>query len=146
MIEPAADRLCFLLARHGQVMNARLRQALGLTGLSTRQAAVLLRLARLGPCSQQDFLEALAIDASGLVAVLNDLERDGLVLRRRDPADRRRHIVAITSAGEHVVETVETAITALERDTFATLTSAEVAALHDLMARLRIRPGEGACD
>lgn len=140
------DRLGFLLARHGQIMNMRLREALGVSGLSPRHGATLLRLARAGATSQQALIEALAVDASALVAILNDLERDGLAERRRDPTDRRRHIVEITPAGAQAVGDVESAITDVERDAFADLDDAEIAQLHWLLARLRTRHDEAACD
>lgn len=141
----AVDRLGFLLARHGQLMNLRLRHALGVTGLGPRHGATLLRLARLGRTSQQRLIEALAVDASALVAILNDLERDGLTRRERDPADRRRHLVEITPAGRTAAGEVERAIVEVERDTFAPLDQAEVAQLHALLARLRTEPDGMGC-
>jgi DNA-binding MarR family transcriptional regulator len=40
------------------------------------------------------------IDPSILVTLLNPLEADGLLSRRRDPCDRRRHLVRLTAKGE----------------------------------------------
>lgn len=141
----ATDQLVFLLAKHGQIMNLRLRQALDVSGLSPRHGAALMRLTQAGPTSQQGLIEALAVDASALVAILNDLERDGLVERRRDPADRRRHIVQITSSGTRAVRAVEQAIAEVERDAFADLDQAEVAQLQRLLGRIRTRSDDGAC-
>ncbi|MCW2631886.1 MAG: putative transcriptional regulatory protein for hcr operon [Pseudonocardia sp.] len=141
----AVDRLVFLLARHGRVMNVRLRAALGLTGLSPRHGATLVRLAHVGATSQQALIEALAVDASALVALLNDLERDGLVERRRDPADRRRHIVEITGAGRQAISAVDDAIAEVEREAFADLTDVDVAQLHALLARVRTRASDTSC-
>jgi DNA-binding MarR family transcriptional regulator len=141
----AVDRLGFLLARHGQVMNVRLRQALSVSGLSPRHGATLMRLARCGATSQQALIEVLSVDASALVAILNDLERDGLAERRRDPADRRRHIVEITPAGAQAVGAVESAITEVEGDAFADLDDNEIAQLQWLLGRVRTRPDQTAC-
>jgi DNA-binding MarR family transcriptional regulator len=140
------DRLGFLLARHGQVMNTRLRQALGVSGLSPRHAATLFRLAQAGPTSQQGLIEVLAVDASALVAVLNDLEGNGRVERRRDPTDRRRHIVQITPVGAAAVAAVEAAITAVENEALADLGAGGIAQLHGLLARIRTRHDLNACD
>jgi DNA-binding MarR family transcriptional regulator len=139
------DRLGFLLARHGQIMNLKLRHALGVTGLGPRHAATLLRLVRLGPTSQQYLIEALAVDPSALVAILNDLERDGLAVRSRDPADRRRHIVEITKTGRKAACQVEAAIADVERETLAALDEDEIAQLHALLGRLRSDPDSGMC-
>jgi DNA-binding MarR family transcriptional regulator len=141
----AAERLGFLLARHGQIMNLRLRHALGVSGLGPRHGSTLLRLARLGATSQQHLIEALAVDPSAVVAILNDLERDGLVVRSRDPADRRRHIVEITKTGRKAANEVENAISEVEREIFTHLDDAEVTQLHALLSRLHIQPSDGVC-
>ena len=140
--KPAAisDRLGFLLARHGRIMNVRLRQALGVTGLGPLHAATLMRLAKVGATSQQELIEVLATDASALVAILNNLEGDGLVERRRDPIDRRRHIVEITPDGVTAVCAVERAVAEVEHDAFAALTADEIEQLHTLLSRLRTAP------
>jgi DNA-binding MarR family transcriptional regulator len=139
------DRLVFVLARHGQVINARLRQALVGCGFSPRHGAVLMRLAAAGPTSQQSLLEALAVDASALVAVLNDLEGGGLVERRRDPSDRRRHIVEITTLGRQKLDVVDTAVVEVEREAFAGLTADEVSHLHALLLRVGTLQDGAAC-
>lgn len=141
----ALERVGFLLARHGQDTNSRMRQALSATGLSPRQALTLLHLAE-GSTSQQALIEALGVDPSVLVAILNDLERDHLVERRRDPADRRRHIVELTAAGADALSPVEGAIAAVESELFAGLDAAEVAQLQGLLSRVRTVPTEVDCD
>ena len=141
----AEDGLGFLLARHGHVMNLRLRQALGEAGLNPRHAATLIQLARGGPTSQQGLIEILEVDASALVAILNDLERDGLAHRRRDPADRRRHIVDITDTGARAVRSVERAITEVEREAFAELSEPELTQLQALLSRIRTKSSDEAC-
>jgi DNA-binding MarR family transcriptional regulator len=141
----APHQLGFLLARHGQIMNGRLRQALGGCNLSPRHGAVLLRLAQTGSAGQQALIEELSIDPSTLVAILNDLESDGALERRRDPADRRRHIVEITDSGTRGVCAVEKAIAEVEADAFADLDEAETAQLRALLAKVRTRPEGSAC-
>ncbi len=143
---PDCDRLGFLLARHGRIMNVRLRQALGVTGLGPRHAATLMRLAREGPTSQQNLIEALATDASALVTILNDLEDGKLVQRRRNPADRRRHIVEITSRGASAVRSVELAVAEVEQDAATSLSEAEVGQLQMLLSRLHSGQSEAECD
>jgi DNA-binding MarR family transcriptional regulator len=137
--------LVFLLAKHGQIMNHRLRQALGAAGLNPRHGATLMRLGQAGATSQQELIEALAVDPSALVAILNDLERDGLVQRRRDPADRRRHIVEITPAGTRAIRAVEQAIAEVEQDAFTDLDETEITQLQQLLSRVRTRYDDRAC-
>jgi DNA-binding MarR family transcriptional regulator len=140
-----ADRLGLLLARNGQVTNARIREALGVTGLTTRHGMTLMHLSDGGPVSQQALIELVGVDPSVLVAILNDLEGHGLAQRRRDPTDRRRHIVEITPAGADMLITVDAAIAAVEHDLFADLAIDEVARLRELLGRIRITPDDPAC-
>src|SRR3954453_22618427 len=93
------DQLGFLLARHGANASNRVWQAFATCGLAPRQGASLLLLGRSGNLGQQALSTALEVDPSILVGILNDLESARLVERRRDPSDRRRHIVAITEEG-----------------------------------------------
>ncbi|GII58599.1 MarR family transcriptional regulator [Planotetraspora thailandica] len=144
-VHSGTDRLGLLLARHGVIMNLRIREALGVNGLTSRQGMALMHLAETGRMSQQALLEALGLDPSVLVAVLNDLEREGLAERRRDPADRRRHIVEITAAGRRASSVVEDALAAVERDLFADLDDEQVAQLRGLLSRVRTTPDDPAC-
>jgi DNA-binding MarR family transcriptional regulator len=50
-------------------------------------------------CLQQGLAEMLMLDSNNCVLLLNELDSAGYVERRRDPEDRRRHIVEITPAG-----------------------------------------------
>lgn len=140
-----ADRLGFLLARHGAIADVRMRQALGASGLKHRAGVVLLYLAESGRMSQRALIEALGVDPSVLVAILNDLERDGLIERRRDPNDRRRHIVEITPAGAAMLARMEEAIATVERELFADLDADELARLHALLSRVATRPDDPIC-
>lgn len=126
-------------------MNTRLRQALDSSGLSPRHAVLLCRLDDSGPISQQGLIEILSIDASALVAVLNDLESGGLAERRRDPADRRRHIVEITAEGKRAVASIEVAVGDVEREAFAGFSADELQQLHGLLSRIHAEPADEAC-
>jgi DNA-binding MarR family transcriptional regulator len=136
-------RLSLLLARHGQITHLRIRHALAATGLTTRHGMTLMHLAQAGPLSQRALLDLLGVDPSVLVAILNELEGNGLAQRRRDLADRRRHIVAITPAGADMVVTIDAAIADVERDLFADLATDEVSHLRRLLARIRTIPDTG---
>jgi DNA-binding MarR family transcriptional regulator len=78
---------------------------------------------------QQELAEALCMDANNVVLLLNELEELGYISRRRDPSDRRRHLVGLTVAGakaltaaEHRQETIEDEVLgALDADERATL-------------------------
>src|SRR5207249_3756558 len=103
--------------------------------LTPKHVGVLLQV-RAQPTSQQALCESIGVDASKLVGVLNDLEDEGLIVRRRDPADRRRHIVEVSKAGRSLVAAGERAIAQVEERLFAGLDAEDRAQLHRLLAKV----------
>jgi DNA-binding MarR family transcriptional regulator len=141
----------FLLAQLGRAVTRQYRCALSPIGLKPRETHALLRLRDDGPMSQQALGAALDIDASNLVALLNDLEAESLISRRRDPEDRRRHVVEISKRGAKLVDEVERASADVENEFFAALSEDERVALQGLLARVAQStdvpsPGEVAAD
>jgi DNA-binding MarR family transcriptional regulator len=126
----------FLLARLGRAVTRQYRSALTPTGLKPRQTNALLALRDEGAMSQQTLGATLDIDASNLVVLLNDLEAGGLIVRRRDPQDRRRHLVEISKRGSKLICEVERASMQIEDAFFAELDADERLTLHDLLARV----------
>jgi DNA-binding MarR family transcriptional regulator len=78
----------------------------------------------------------MGVDPSILVTLLNPLEEDGLLTRRRDPADRRRHIVAITPKGETTLRGAERAHDAAEEELLSALDADQRAQLQELLLEL----------
>jgi DNA-binding MarR family transcriptional regulator len=139
------DRTTLALAFSGHTAAEQIRKALAGYGLKPTHGYALLRLSDQGSTSQQSLAEALATDPSVLVGVLNDLELEGLIERRRDPADRRRHIVEITPQGKGRAADFETALATVEAALFVDLTPGEIATLQGLLARVRSPGDEGPC-
>ncbi|WP_234321059.1 MarR family winged helix-turn-helix transcriptional regulator [Streptomyces katrae] len=129
------QRLGLLLAWHGSITETRMKKALSAAGLTPRHAMTLMRLED-GPVGQRALAEGLEVDPSVLVGILNDLEGEGLALRRRDPADRRRHNVAITEAGSAALAKTNAALDEVERSLFAALSQQDQDALRSLLARI----------
>jgi DNA-binding MarR family transcriptional regulator len=125
-----------LLGRLGKLVSRRFAKALGATGLKPPQAGVLITLRDRGPMTQQALGDVLHIDPSNLVGVLNELEDNGWALRRRDPTDRRRHIVEISDEGTDRVAGVEDIVAEVEEELLAVLNPQEREQLRDLVARV----------
>src|SRR3954453_17075308 len=87
-----------LLALVGHEAMRRLRAAHTAHALKPRQFQVLGLLHDHGGLPQRELMQAMGVDPSILVTLLNPLEDEGLVARQRDPSDRRRHIVTLTPA------------------------------------------------
>ncbi|MFD7445923.1 MarR family winged helix-turn-helix transcriptional regulator [Streptomyces sp. NPDC059909] len=139
------DRLGFLLARHGAIAYARMEHAFTLCGLTPRQGTTLMLLGKSGHMSQKGMAGALEVDPSILCGILNDLEATHFVERRRDPADRRRHIVALTEEGDRVLAKAQEAITKVEQELFADFTPEELSTLRKLLARVRTSKSDTVC-
>ncbi|WP_188608060.1 MarR family winged helix-turn-helix transcriptional regulator [Chelatococcus reniformis] len=69
------------------------------SGIRSTQRSVLAQIARSGTPTIGDLAEAMVLDRSALAHNLKPLERDGYVVVRIDPADRRNRIVGLTDAG-----------------------------------------------
>ena len=80
-----------------------------LLGQTLKELAALSYLRDYREPTQQQLTEGLCIDTNYCVMLLNDLEASGLVERRRDPSDRRRHIVTMTEQGRKALHQAEAA-------------------------------------
>ena len=106
-----------------------------LLGMRLRQFLVLSYLHERSPSRQQDLCETLMLDANNCVLLLNDLEESGWTERRRDPEDRRRHIVEITETGREALAEGERRLEDLEDEVLGQLSTAERRQLHALLAK-----------
>ena len=87
----------FLLAKVGMTVKMRMLDELEQIGCGMYEYGVLAVLGEGAQKTQAAIADALSVDRSQLVGVLDTLEGDGLVERKRDPNDRRRHAVSITA-------------------------------------------------
>jgi DNA-binding MarR family transcriptional regulator len=71
--------------------------------IEIRHYGVLVALDETGPTSQQALTEAMQISATMVTQIVDDLERLGLLERRRNPDDRRSYTVTMTAAGKRVL-------------------------------------------
>ena len=86
--------------------------------------------------SQQEIESALFMDANSVVLILNELEAAQFSVRRRDPQDRRRHIVEITAAGRRALERADKARESLEDELLRDMSSDERRTLRRLLERV----------
>jgi DNA-binding MarR family transcriptional regulator len=122
-----------LLTRLSKVVHRRTPEAL--LGMRLRHFVVLSYLAERDGVPQQELGDILYMDANNLVLLLNELEATDFVRRRRDPEDRRRHIVEITDAGRAALRDGERARDAIEDDVLGALDAEERATLRRLLAK-----------
>lgn len=124
-----------LIHRLDRVARRRSEIALAPLGLRKRQVVALMILRDHGAITQGALGETLRLDPANLVGLLNELEERALLDRRRDPEDRRRHIVELTSEGSSVLARAEQALAAVQDDVLAGLDDEERCTLHELLVR-----------
>ena len=86
--------------------------------------------------TQQEIESALFMDANSVVLILNELEAAQFSLRRRDPSDRRRHIVEITANGRRALERADKARESLEDEVLRNLSAEERKTLRTLLEKV----------
>jgi DNA-binding MarR family transcriptional regulator len=134
-VETPLSSSAVLLAQLGRTAKRWFGAVLAPLELKPPQLGALDRL-RSGPMSQQALGDALDIDASNLVALLNDLEAKALITRRRDPDDRRRHIVEITETGVECLADVGAAVADVEARLLVALDDEQRAQLQELLTTI----------
>lgn len=112
-----------------------LRSTVDLVGMNLRNMVVLAYLRDHPEASQQVMTEDLSMDSNTGVLVLNDLEDLEYAERRRDPSDRRRHLVHITDAGLEALERAEAAQGSIEDEILGRLSATERATLRALLVQ-----------
>jgi MarR family transcriptional regulator, transcriptional regulator for hemolysin len=107
--EALAEDLCWLLTRVSALLQTEATAALREVGITPRHHAVLVT-ARSGQHTQTDLARVVGLDKTTLMVTLDELEAKGLAERRPLPTDRRARVIAVTPAGEDVLERSEDAL------------------------------------
>src|SRR5665213_2231853 len=107
MDENSSTGPILLLSQLSRLVNRRSTPEL--LGQTLKELGTLSYLRDYRETTQQALQDGLCIDANYCVLLLNELEADGLLERRRDPTDRRRHIVTMTDQGRRALHQAEQA-------------------------------------
>ncbi|MEW9532353.1 MarR family winged helix-turn-helix transcriptional regulator [Microbispora sp. NPDC049125] len=127
----------FLLAKAAELVTADFEHSLRPYGIRARDYGVMSLLYRHGALSQQQIGEAVQIDRTTMVSVIDELESAGLVERTRDPQDRRRYAVTLTDKGAKLFHGALAQVNDEVHDAFlARLTGVERESLIAMLTRL----------
>jgi len=133
VVEQPVRRSAALLDQLARRTRLRSELALAPLGLRPRHLVALSVLRDLEQTTQQTLAAILELDGTNVVGLLNELESEGLAIRRRDPADRRRHIVELTEHGRAKLAEAEFALAAVEDEVLGALNPEQRALLFELL-------------
>lgn len=131
-----AGSVAFLLAQLGAHAAMRFAERIAELELTAPQAGVLRAVAADPGRTQQAIAAQLGIAPSGLLVLLDELERRGLLARRRNPHDRRQHAVDLTDPGRDLLARVAVVARAHDDALLAALDPAERQCLRGLLGRI----------
>ncbi|MFI9051595.1 MarR family winged helix-turn-helix transcriptional regulator [Streptomyces sp. NPDC053427] len=128
----------WLLGRAAARGHRMVADALAAEGMRMMHHAVLSAVAELGPVSQAELGRTLSIDPKDMVAIVNDLQKDGLVTRAPDPKDRRKNAIEISAEGERRLRRTQKLGDEANAELTAALTPAEREQLVALLTRIAL--------
>ncbi|MFI2478540.1 MarR family winged helix-turn-helix transcriptional regulator [Nocardia xishanensis] len=135
------ETLAFRLGLLGAFLTDRFSTDVSSLGLKPKHAGLLNALAANGPTSQMEMAQMLRVAPSLVVALADHLGSLGAIERLRDPEDRRRQNLNLTSHGRALLRKCLDAAQAIDAETTADLTAAERTDLHRILGTLADRLG-----
>ena len=136
MPRPSRPPIGLHLARTARSVSRAFDDALAEAGGSVPVWLVLISLKSQQMRNQRELAEAVGIREATLTHHLNAMDEQGLITRRRDPANRRVHQVELTEAGEAAFQRMRGAATAFDQRLRSGLSGDEVSQLEALLGRV----------
>ncbi len=143
-MRPARPPVGLHLAQAARVVSRAFDDALAGAGGSLPVWLVLLNLKANPQGSQRQIAQAIGLSEATLTHHLNAMDTDGLIIRRRDPSNRRVHLLELTGAGEQAFVLLRNAAVEFDRRLRQGITDTEVELLQHLLDRLTTNLGVGA--
>ncbi|GAA2821515.1 MarR family winged helix-turn-helix transcriptional regulator [Kitasatospora sp. CM 4170] len=138
---PVTTSVVFRLGTLGSVVTARYTEALAEIGLKPKHVGLMVALDSGAPPSQLELARTMAVAPSLVVSLADHLEQIGAVDRVRDPADRRRQVLALTGAGRALLAECAALAHRLDEEVTAALGASEREALRRTLGVLGAEAG-----
>lgn len=137
MPRPVRQPIGLYLSQVAKVASRAFDDALAQAGGSLPMWLVLISVKSGQLASQREIAAAAGIQGATLTHHLNGMESAGLVTRRRDPANRRVHVVELTADGDALFLRLREAAMAFDRRLRSGLSERDLGQLEELLTRLR---------
>ncbi len=124
------------LMRTADAVTVRMHGHLKAHGLTISQFGVLEALYNLGPLCQRDIGRKILKTSGNMTTVIDNLEKRKLVLREKDPRDRRFFSVSLTSGGFDLIDAIFPGHAVVAREVFSVLTPSEMNTLGAILKKL----------
>jgi DNA-binding MarR family transcriptional regulator len=133
---PPQQRTGYLIIHADLRLRRRGDQVLTQVGLQMRHFSALVALEQTGRCTQQELAAQLGVTEAAMVQVIDDLQRQGLVERQRDPRDRRRYALLLTEPGKARLAQAQDVVEEVRAEVVELLGAQGDQELRDLLARM----------
>ena len=126
------------LMRAAESITSRVHKHLSSVGLTVSQFGVLEAIFHLGPLSQKDLGRKILRSSGNITMVIDNLEKRGLVRRKRDASDRRMFIVHLTIEGQRLIGKIFPSHSALITNELSVLNPTDQKTLGDLCKKVGV--------
>lgn len=134
--EREPERYTGYLIRRAQQRHVAAWTRIVSTETSSVQYSILVSLDRRGEASQRELCDDVDLDRSTVADLVSRMERRGLLVRRRDPADARRNTVTLTEKGLAERRRLAPLVAEVEQELTGSLDAAARAALRRALRAL----------
>ena len=140
-MRPARTPVGLHLTQAARSVSRTFDDALAAAGGSLPVWLVLLNLKANPLGSQRQIAEAIGVSEATVTHHLNAMDTDGLITRRRDPANRRVHLLELTESGETAFMQLRSAAVEFDRRLRRGITDKEIEQLQNMLDRLAANVG-----
>jgi DNA-binding MarR family transcriptional regulator len=127
----------YLVKQVELALRAQLDELLRPAGLTTSQYTALTVLEREPDLTSAQLARSSFVTAQSMADMVTSLESQGVITRRRDPADRRRLVLSLTARGRRLLERSRPKVAAVEKQMLATLTARQTSDLRRYLPACR---------
>ncbi|MEV0346820.1 MarR family winged helix-turn-helix transcriptional regulator [Nonomuraea sp. NPDC050680] len=136
MMPPFRPPIGLLLTSTARTVSRTFDDALASAGGSAPVWQILISIKSRQLGNQRELAEAVGIQGATLTHHLNAMESGGLLTRRRDPANRRVHVVELTEEGERLFHRLREVAMAFDTRLRAGLSEEQTASFEEILTQL----------